>query len=179
MKNNTYAWYINLYFYVSNGLLSILIKSVVMCIINNGHQISSTGLTFLQFLQRFNNDDDQITCIQIFPRTSCTKLLRECFQNRDEWWGAQARASANTHFHTELFTQVVTNTHSFLEFSYMSCMSRTSHSLTLTKSPPDDTRSTKAMYSVLLIHVTFLATGVQWIWRLWCFVQAWSQIACH
>ena len=28
-------------------------------------------------------------------------------------------------------------------------------------------------------HKTFLAAGVQWIWRLWCYVQAWNQTACH
>ena len=28
-------------------------------------------------------------------------------------------------------------------------------------------------------HGTFLVTGVQWIWRLWCCVQACSQTACH
>ena len=41
---------------------------------------------------------------------SCTKLLRDGFQNCDEQWGARAKALVNSYFHTELFT--ATNTHS-------------------------------------------------------------------
>ena len=37
----------------------------------------------LQFLQRLN-DDDLVICIQVFPGTSCTKLLGKGFQSRDQ-----------------------------------------------------------------------------------------------
>ena len=80
-----------------------------------------------------------------------------------------------------------------MAFSYMLCMSRTSHS----SMPPDEmtrlkmTRCDDTSNEMLFPdqqrqctvswwrHKTFLVTGVQWIWRLWFCIQAWSQPACH
>ena len=82
-------------------------------------------------------------------------------------------------------------THSLLlAFSYMLCMSCTSYSLMpslrrvhqitrLGTRSNAFSRSTQAMYSVLLTSGNFFVTGVQWIWRLRCCVQTWKQTACH
>ena len=72
-------------------------------------------------------------------------------------------------------------------FSYMLCMSRTSH-----LSMPEPTRWHVWVNNGMPLphqHMsctvtywwqkTFLIAGKQWILHLWCCVQAWSQSACH
>ena len=78
----------------------------------------------LWFLQRFRDDNQVICiCIQVFLGTSCAKLLG--FRPG----GAQVRALVNSHFQSELFTQVVTNTHSASGI-FILCMRYASHCAT-------------------------------------------------
>ena len=75
-------------------------------------------------------------------------------------------------------------------FSYILCMSRTSHcsiaslrrghQTTRPSSPPNSFLDQQRPYTVSCWwHGTFNVTGVKCIWRQWCCHQAWSQTACH
>ena len=94
----------------------------------------------LEFLQRFR-DDDLVNCIPAVSGTSCTELLGEGFQDRDEQMGAHTRALVNTHFHTELFSQIATNTRSASGFFFINALCEPHQPLLNTKlaeNPLDD-----------------------------------------
>ena len=62
---------------------------------------SSRGAASLAAPPAIQRWGQSVVCIQVSPGASCLKLLGEGFQNRDEQY-----------FHTELFIQIATNTHS-------------------------------------------------------------------
>ena len=94
--------------------------------------------------------DDQLFCISSSDSERMTRhlltgfprdiLLGEDFQDHGEQWETQARALENTHFHTEIFTQVATDIHSasgiFIHALYDPYQPLLN--ATFTKSPPDD-----------------------------------------
>ena len=66
-----------------------------------------------------------------------------------------------------------------LSFSYMLCRSLTRH-FSMLSLPTSIGYTIECLFQIDKghVHKTFLVTGVQWIWHLWCCVQAWSQTAC-
>ena len=106
---------------------------------------------------------------------SCTKLLGEGFQKREELWGLGLEPWWRPTYN-ELFIQVATNTHSATNthtgiFIHVLYEPHQLLNTKLAKNPSDNTseytnayfRTASVMYNVFWRDGTFLVTGGQWL----------------